>query len=234
MFEINFSKYGINSAIFLITILLFSLVLCSFLGGNCSKREGMTTSSTPEQIPTEYIGTDGSIANLNNNVVKTTNGGIIDTFNATNSSSSNSATQFKSDITGNYARLTNTQQTDDTNKTSTMIYTITVTDTSNNNNIIGKYIANITVPYVPSTPDNGSIVINGGGSYNGGGNIDHYSGTQYTDTYYNSVTGTTARIIQVNDTYAIVVTDPVNGTITYNTNSNINSTNFDSAIFYGL
>ena len=90
MFGINFSKYGINSAIFLITILLLSLVLCSFLGGgNCfNSREGMTSStSTPEQIPTNYIGTGGSRATLIDNVITTTNGEIVDTFNATNSSS---------------------------------------------------------------------------------------------------------------------------------------------------
>jgi hypothetical protein len=91
MFGINFSKYGINSAIFLIIILLLSLVLCSFLGGgNCfNSREGMTSSSsTPEQIPTNYIGTGGSSATLIDNVITTTNGGIIDTFNATSSGSS--------------------------------------------------------------------------------------------------------------------------------------------------
>jgi hypothetical protein len=51
MFGINFSKYGINSAIFLITILLLSLVLCSFLGGgNCSGKslEGMTSIQYPD------------------------------------------------------------------------------------------------------------------------------------------------------------------------------------------
>ena len=209
MFGINFSKYGINSAIFLITILLLSLVLCSFLGGgNCSdkKIEGMTSSSTPEQIPTEYIGINGSKATLIDNVVTTTNGGIIDTFNATNSSSSNSATEFKSDNTGNYARLTNTQQTYDTNKTSTMIYIITVTDTSNNNNIIGNYIANITVPYVPPTPDNGPIVINGG-------DYSHYSGISYPTTYY--ANGKTLRVFYANGVYYITVTDPVSGTIRY-------------------
>jgi hypothetical protein len=48
----------------------------------------MTSStSTPEQIPTNYTGTDGSSATLIGNVITTTNGGIEDTFNATNSSS---------------------------------------------------------------------------------------------------------------------------------------------------
>ena len=91
MFGINFSKYGINSAIFLIIILLLSLVLCSFLGGgNCfNSREGMTSSSsTPEQIPTEYKGIDGSMATLIDNVITTTTNGVItDKFIATNSSS---------------------------------------------------------------------------------------------------------------------------------------------------
>ena len=227
MFEINFSKYGINSAIFLITILLLSLVLCSFLGGgNCSgkKREGMTSSSTPEQIPTEYIGIDGSKATLIDNVVTTTNGGIIDTFNATNSSSSNSATEFKSDNTGNYARLTNTQQTDDTNKTSTMIYTITVTDTSNNNNIIGNYIANITVPYVPPTPTNGPIVINGG-------DYSHYSGINIPNTYY--ANGKTLRVFYANGVYYITVTDPVTGTIYYNSTAATDQASLTKYTFTG-
>ena len=95
MFEINFSKYGINSGIFLIIILLLSLVLCSCLGGKCSKKkhkEGMNSSSTPEQIPTNYTGTNSSTATLINNVVTTTNGGITDTFNAINSSSDSSST----------------------------------------------------------------------------------------------------------------------------------------------
>jgi hypothetical protein len=261
MFGINFSKYGINSAIFLITILLLSLVLCSFLGeGNCSgkKREGMTSSSTPEQIPTEYIGIDGSKATLIDNVVTTTNGGIIDTFNATkkekkrekkrereNSSSSNSATEFKSDNTGNYARLTNTQQTDDINKTSIMIYTITVTDTSNNNNIIGNYIANITVPYVPPTPTNGSIDINEGGSNEGGsngGDYSHYSGINIPNTYY--ANGKTLRVFYANGVYYITVTDPVSGTIYYNstaatdqaslTKYTFTGTNGGSAIVYKI
>ena len=48
----------------------------------------MTSStSTPEQIPTNYIGTGGSRATLIDNVITTTNGEIVDTFNATNSSS---------------------------------------------------------------------------------------------------------------------------------------------------
>jgi hypothetical protein len=48
----------------------------------------MTSStSTPEQIPTNYTGTGGSSATLIGNVITTTNGGIEDTFNATNSSS---------------------------------------------------------------------------------------------------------------------------------------------------
>ena len=227
MFGINFSKYGINSAIFLITILLLSLVLCSFLGGgNCSgkKREGMTSSSTPEQIPTEYIGINGSKATLIDNVVTTTNGGIIDTFNATNSSSSNSATEFKSDNTGNYARLTNTQQTYDTNKTSTMIYTITVTDTSNNNNIIGNYIANITVPYVPPTPTNGPIVINGG-------DYSHYSGINIPNTYY--ANGKTLRVFYANGVYYITVTDPVAGTINYNSTTATDQSSLTTYTFTG-
>ena len=227
MFGINFSKYGINSAIFLITILLLSLVLCSFLGGgNCSdkKIEGMTSSSTPEQIPTEYIGINGSKATLIDNVVTTTNGGIIDTFNATNSSSSNSATEFKSDNTGNYARLTNTQQTYDTNKTSTMIYIITVTDTSNNNNIIGNYIANITVPYVPPTPDNGPIVINGG-------DYSHYSGINIPNTYY--ANGKTLRVFYANGVYYITVTDPVSGTIYYNSTAATDQASLTKYTFTG-
>ena len=227
MFGINFSKYGINSAIFLITILLLSLVLCSFLGGgNCSdkKIEGMTSSSTPEQIPTEYIGINGSKATLIDNVVTTTNGGIIDTFNATNSSSSNSATEFKSDNTGNYARLTNTQQTYDTNKTSTMIYIITVTDTSNNNNIIGNYIANITVPYVPPTPDNGPIVINGG-------DYSHYSGINIPNTYY--ANGKTLRVFYAKGVYYITVTDPVSGTIYYNSTAATDQASLTKYTFTG-
>ena len=52
MFGINFSKYGINSGLFLIIILLLSLVLCSCLGGNCFNiLEGYTS---PEIIPTKY------------------------------------------------------------------------------------------------------------------------------------------------------------------------------------
>jgi len=93
MFGINFSKYGINSAIFLIIILLLSLVLCSFLGGgNCfNSREGMTSStSIPEQIPRDYKGTGGSTATLIANVVTTydSNKTLIETFTGVKSTSS--------------------------------------------------------------------------------------------------------------------------------------------------
>jgi hypothetical protein len=190
----------------------------------------MTNSSTPEQIPTEYKGIDGSSATLIANVVTITNGGIIDTFNATNSSSSNSATEFKSDTTGNYARLTNTLRTNDTNKTSIMIYTITVTDTSNNNNIIGKYIANITVPYVPPTPDDGSIVINGGGS-NGGDYSHYYPGINIPTTYY--ANGKTLRVIYANGVYYITVTDPVSGTIYYTSTAATDQASLTKYMFTG-
>ena len=302
MFGINFSKYGINSAIFLITILLLSLVLCSFLGGgNCfNSREGMTSSSsTPEQIPTNYTGTGGSSATLLGSVITTTNGEIKDTFNATTSSSQpkqgtdcssntdckacvgstdknydpchydkyyddynnvnsykcestegdgtesitdpakcpassvTTATEFKSDNTGNYARLTNklvgepTHIQDPNNSkniqtTTTTEYTITVTGTVNQ-------IYTATSVVVTSDPDaNKSIYVI---PRDGSADYSHYSGISYPTTYY--ANGKTLRVFYANGVYYITVTDPVSGTIYYNSTAATDQASLTKYTFTG-
>ena len=256
MFGINFSKYGINSAIFLITILLFSLVLCSFLGGgNCSKREGMTSStSTPEQIPTEYKGTDGSTATLNNNVITTTNGVIIDTFNATNSTStSTTATEFTSDKTGNYARLTNKAVGEPTHiqdpdnpknikTTQKYEYTITVRyptsnpedpEDPNDNSIPSKPddIYTATIDVTTSDPDPNASIYRI--PRDGSADYSHGSGINFPTTYY--ANGKTLRVVydDTNGVYYITVTDPVSGTIIYNSTAATDQASLTKYTFTG-
>jgi hypothetical protein len=302
MFGINFSKYGINSAIFLIIILLLSLVLCSFLGGgNCfNSREGMTSSSsTPEQIPTNYYGTNGSSATLKDNVITTTNGGIVDTFNATSpgsnsgecgdsnrindckactstltkenkqcywvnsssstsgsskqtcssfpddpaecssgSSSSTTATEFKSDKTGNTARLTNkllsyNSQTD----MDTFQYTITVSyptsnpDPNNPSELTTPkpndiYTATIEIDHnTQKTP----FIIPRDGSISG--DYSHYSGISYPTIYYNNEK--TLRVFYANGVYYITVTDPVSGTIYYTSTAATDQASLTKYMFTG-
>ena len=209
MFEINFSKYGINSALFLIIILLISLVCCSCLGGNCFSKEGMTN-----RIPTHFTNSNGETATLINNVITTfdRSGKIVDMFNIT----INSTREFYSNQTKKYALLINYDTT----------YTIIITDKNSNN--ITKYIAtNSPTTNSPTTTESDT----NRSDTNRSGNYNHYTGIQIPDTYY--ANGKILRVFYANGIYYITITDPVSGTIYYNSTAATDPASLTKYTFIG-
>jgi len=215
----------------LFVILLFTLVLCSFLGGK--QWEGMENATTN----TSYTGPNGATATLSTNwsneptIDFTDSSGNKTTYTQTKTEpgpggGTISSYVSPSGLTAQMSMVSTSSATSSTIDAQTI-------DANGKNAVITLNVNPPTTPPPSSTSSTSSTDTTNSGTTNNGttyDNYNHYSGSSYPSTFYGP-DGGTARVIETINNNTLVITHKDGTTSIYyidNNNSNVTTYNGDN------